>query len=185
MRLKNKYAELSNLSVISYGPCQFPTLGFVVEQYDKIKNFKNEKFWSIKCEIMKENNIINNNEIDNNILISDDENNNHNDNRIGNSRSSKSFQFHWSRGNIFDRYAVTVLFDLCLKNIQNAFILDISGKDTSRKKPNPLNTVSLQMKVSQYLHINSENTMHAAEKLYQKGYISYPRTETDYFKEGR
>ncbi|TGZ83263.1 DNA topoisomerase III [Ascodesmis nigricans] len=34
--------------VISYGSCQFPTLGFVVDRYRRVKNFVPEQFWSIK-----------------------------------------------------------------------------------------------------------------------------------------
>ncbi|KAF8543925.1 DNA topoisomerase III [Trichophaea hybrida] len=34
--------------VISYGSCQFPTLGFVVDRYKRVKNFVPEPFWSIK-----------------------------------------------------------------------------------------------------------------------------------------
>ncbi|EFE39205.1 hypothetical protein TRV_06117 [Trichophyton verrucosum HKI 0517] len=34
--------------IISYGSCQFPTLGFVVDRYMRVKNFKPEAFWSIK-----------------------------------------------------------------------------------------------------------------------------------------
>jgi DNA topoisomerase-3 len=29
------------------GPCQFPTLGFVVSRFDQVKAFKPEKFWYI------------------------------------------------------------------------------------------------------------------------------------------
>lgn len=39
------------------GPCQFPTLGFVVDRYLKIQNFVAEKFWFIHLELQK-NNII-------------------------------------------------------------------------------------------------------------------------------
>ncbi|KAJ8939138.1 hypothetical protein NQ318_010893 [Aromia moschata] len=34
--------------MISYGSCQFPTLGFVVERYQAIENFISEQFWRIK-----------------------------------------------------------------------------------------------------------------------------------------
>ncbi len=32
---------------MSYGPCQFPTLGFIVERYDRIQKFESEKCWTI------------------------------------------------------------------------------------------------------------------------------------------
>lgn len=36
--------------VVSYGSCQFPTLGFVVERYREIENFKVEPFWKLVVE---------------------------------------------------------------------------------------------------------------------------------------
>lgn len=33
--------------VISYGSCQFPTLGFIVERYKSIKEFIVEDFWKL------------------------------------------------------------------------------------------------------------------------------------------
>ena len=47
LRLKAKFGIDH---VISYGPCQFPTLGFVVDRYQKIKNFASEEFWSLSCD---------------------------------------------------------------------------------------------------------------------------------------
>ena len=32
---------------MSYGPCQFPTLGFCIERAERIKKFKPEQFWYI------------------------------------------------------------------------------------------------------------------------------------------
>lgn len=34
--------------LVSYGSCQFPTLGFVVERYRAVQNFVSEPFWKIK-----------------------------------------------------------------------------------------------------------------------------------------
>jgi len=47
MRLQRQFGSLSD-QVISYGPCQFPTLGFVVERYKAIERFVPEPFWKIK-----------------------------------------------------------------------------------------------------------------------------------------
>jgi DNA topoisomerase-3 len=42
-----KIFGLNYSQVLSYGPCQFPTLGFIVERYKQIREFKPEKFWSL------------------------------------------------------------------------------------------------------------------------------------------
>ena len=46
MRLQKKFPVLQQ--VISYGSCQFPTVGFVVERYKAIENFVPEPFWKLK-----------------------------------------------------------------------------------------------------------------------------------------
>ena len=37
--------------MITYGPCQTPTLGFCVDQAEKIKKFVPEPYWSIETVI--------------------------------------------------------------------------------------------------------------------------------------
>ncbi|KAG5519345.1 hypothetical protein PMAC_001970 [Pneumocystis sp. 'macacae'] len=90
--------------IISYGSCQFPTLGFVVDRWKRIENFVSEKFWSIKIYF-------------------------HN----------YQTSFNWKRVRLFDRLSVFLIYENCL----------------------------LFDKI--------------AETLYTKGFISYPRTETDQF----
>ncbi|MCO5571756.1 hypothetical protein L7F22_025504 [Adiantum nelumboides] len=44
------FAENDKKLVLSYGPCQFPTLGFVVERFWEIQAHQPEDFWIIKCQ---------------------------------------------------------------------------------------------------------------------------------------
>jgi DNA topoisomerase-3 len=48
MRLQRKF-DIEG--VVSYGPCQFPTLGFVVERWARIETFVPEDFWFLQLTI--------------------------------------------------------------------------------------------------------------------------------------
>ena len=133
--------------VISYGSCQFPTLGFVVERYFRVRNFMPETFWSIK--VMHE-------------------------------KDGVKVNFSWARNHLFDRMAVVILFERCLI-AKYAKVTKVQTKPTSKWKPLPLTTVELQKCGSRFLRMDSQRVMTIAEKLYQQGWISYPRTETDQF----
>lgn len=47
LRLQKVFPVLAE-NLLSYGSCQFPTLGFVVERYLERENFISEPFWRIK-----------------------------------------------------------------------------------------------------------------------------------------
>ncbi|KAJ3217572.1 DNA topoisomerase [Dinochytrium kinnereticum] len=47
LRLRSQFPQIPQSSPLSYGSCQFPTLGFVVDQYERFKSFSPEPFWGI------------------------------------------------------------------------------------------------------------------------------------------
>ena len=136
--------------VISYGSCQFPTLGFVVDRYLRVRSFVPESFWSIK---------------------------------ITHTKDDINVKFNWRRNHLFDRMAVIIIFERCLI-AKTARVTKMAKKPTKKWKPLPLTTVELQKNGSRFLRMTSQEVMKVAEDLYTKGWISYPRTETDQFDSG-
>uniref|UniRef100_A0A131YRD8 DNA topoisomerase n=1 Tax=Rhipicephalus appendiculatus TaxID=34631 RepID=A0A131YRD8_RHIAP len=54
LRLKREFPQELGDRLVSYGSCQFPTLGFVVERYRAILNFVPEPFWKIEMNHSKD-----------------------------------------------------------------------------------------------------------------------------------
>jgi DNA topoisomerase-3 len=48
LRLQKVFPQKLSDALVSYGSCQFPTLGFVVERFNAVNNFIPEQFWKIK-----------------------------------------------------------------------------------------------------------------------------------------
>ena len=144
----NKYANL-NTPLLSYGPCQIPTLGIAVARYDTIQRFQPEKHWTLDVSI-----------------------------RLSDS-TDKSFKLgvKWSRKRLFSRIA-TETFESYCRRIGFLVLDSVARKKSRRTRPTPLNTLAMLRIASKALHMSPDYCMHVAERLYISGYISYPRTES-------
>ncbi len=149
LRLQPHFHELAK-QVVSYGPCQFPTLGFVVERYEKVENFVPESFWHISVE----------------------------DRRPGPGNAKVTFL--WDRVRLFHEGVVRMLHQKC-KDEPRATVVRVTRAPTRKFKPYPLTTVELQKAGSRLLHLAPKRVLELAEGLYNKGFLSYPRTETDQY----
>ncbi|CAH1794681.1 unnamed protein product [Owenia fusiformis] len=147
LRLQKVFPDVLSNQVISYGSCQFPTLGFVVERYKQMQQFIAEPFWKIKV-----------------IHTSED----------------GTCEFSWKRVRLFEQTAVLVLYQHCLDD-PLARVIEIKTKPKSKWRPVALDTVEMEKLGSRKLRIGAKETMKIAESLYTKGFISYPRTETNQF----
>jgi len=137
--------------MITYGPCQTPTLGFVVDQAEKIKKFVPEAFWKLEADAF--------------------------DNEHG-----RRFIFKWCRGRIFDRLVTKALFSN-VQELKIATVVEVKRQKATLPRPMGLNTVKLLQVASKAFGISSMDTMHIAEKLYLRGFTTYPRTESTSFSD--
>jgi DNA topoisomerase III len=100
-------------------------------------------------------------------------------------KNGESNKFTWKRGHLFDRLITLILYERSLMSSEGqAKIVKVDEKATSKYRPLPLRTVEFQKAASRFLKISSDQVMTIAEKLYNRGLISYPRTETDIFEFG-
>ncbi|TFY76359.1 hypothetical protein EWM64_g7651 [Hericium alpestre] len=139
-------------SVVSYGPCQFPTLGFVVSRYNQVQSFVPESFWYIYFAM---------------------------DHRS--SKKTEEVQFTWKRGHLFEFEVAYAIYEDVLSQNSDAVVTKVTKKETKKWKPLPLTTVELQKSGSRLLRLAPKKILDIAEKLYQQGFLSYPRTETDQY----
>eukprot|EP00963_Diacronema_lutheri_P006233 scaffold529_cov322-Pavlova_lutheri.AAC.5 len=150
---KFEWPQTQKKLILSYGPCQFPTLGFIVERAWEIKSHVPEEFWSIQVQYTPPHS------------------------------ASGPVTFAWKRGRLFDHPIALRLYEVCLEK-PDARVISVEGRETQRTPPVPLSTIELCKRASRWLRLGSAQVMQLAEELYQEGYISYPRTETDQFEEG-
>ncbi|KAK3289391.1 DNA topoisomerase 3-alpha, partial [Cymbomonas tetramitiformis] len=161
--------------LLSYGPCQFPTLGFIVERAWAIAAHVAEDFWTIKCCYVEGR--------------QGDPGGREGDQpglQPGRGRPAPNqakADFNWRRGRMFDHMAATILYEMCI-DAPIATVTKASGRESLKHPPVPLNTLEMQKRGSRYLRLGAEQTLQLAEELYQAGFLSYPRTETDAFPEG-
>lgn len=95
--------------------------------------------------------------------------------------SAEKVPFAWSRGSIFDKAYVAVIYAQLLRSPDSARITYVGTSPTSHYRPFPLTTVELQKCCSLFFKMSAKRALDAAEALYTAGFISYPRTETDRF----
>ncbi|CAK5033236.1 unnamed protein product [Meloidogyne enterolobii] len=141
----NNGEEFENKQVVSYGSCQFPTLGFVVHRYKEHTSFVSQQFWKL----------------------------------VGTDGNNKGFIFVWEREglsiHIFDESVVQALKSACNSSNKPAIVKEIVQKPKSKWRPQPLDTIQLERLGSRFLRVSAKQILSSAERLYQNGFVSYPR----------
>jgi DNA topoisomerase-3 len=129
LRLQRKFDGFADQGVVSYGPCQFPTLGFVVERWARIETFIPEDFWSLSMELKNEDD--------------PSESTAETGSRPSHRHNNRTITLTWKRGHLYDQLLTTVLYESCLDAGQ-AVVTSLSGRPKNKWRPVPLATIELQ-----------------------------------------
>ena len=172
--------QASKPPIISYGPCQFPTLGFIVQRAWEIYAHVPETFWSIHLTHIasaapppaQQGPGSGSRQVPMGA---------HAHGRGGRGGRGVPCEFQWQRKRVFDVGVARALHAPCALPGTEAAVESIDERPTYKYPPHPLSTIEFAKKASSYLRIGSHQAMKIAEDLYQTGFISYPRTETDVF----
>lgn len=180
LALQDRYDFGADVHMLSFGPCQFPTLGFVVERYLDREEFQPEQFWTLKVQYRA---APDSGAAADDAAQANDTTGSHSGAGgppRGSAANVNRAEFLWNRGSLFWLHQVMALYD-CVLETPEAIVTAVRERPTSKFKPRPLATVELQRRAARWYRMSSKQTLDAAEALYNRGILSYPRTETEVF----
>lgn len=90
-------------------------------------------------------------------------------------KNKAQFEGTHKKGNIFDLELAKKIYEK-VKNEKKGVVKNIVTKTKTLIRPDPFNTTSF-LRAASAIGINTSQAMNIAESLYQKGLISYPRTD--------
>ena len=100
----NPSAALHLLTYLS-GPCQFPTLGFVVARYKDVQTFRPETFWFIYLTLSQSS---------------------------SSQGEAGETRFTWRRGHLFEYDAATVIYEMMITSGSLARVAKVTKKETKK-----------------------------------------------------
>ena len=141
----------AGIRMLTYGPCQTPTLGFCVDQAEKIKKFVNEPFWRVEADMKDETGKMHRMKWCRGKIFD----------KTAVTVIHRRLQMHYGA--------------------QEAEVLSVGQNKCTQQRPQGLNTVKLLKVGSQSFGLSAHETMKIAEGLYLRGFTTYPRTESTTF----
>jgi DNA topoisomerase-3 len=170
---QGRYGDLDS-SVLSYGPCQTPTLGFCVQRHIDIETFKSEPckyisfFSSVRVRYFMYAHVCGSKyplSISTDWVL-----------ELGVLKRGRMLRALWASGRSFNKGKTEGLVTKALEESTTVIVSSVVTKENKQGRPSPLNTVALLKACSKALGIGPHAAMQSAERLYLLGYLSYPRT---------
>ncbi|MFX0209648.1 MAG: DNA topoisomerase, partial [Candidatus Hodarchaeota archaeon] len=87
------------------------------------------------------------------------------------------------KGNPVNEEAVVDTLLSTLKEVSEGIITEYNEESATIKRPLPLDTDTLESECAQFFKISPKQVADIAERLYNNGFITYPRTESSFYLE--
>jgi DNA topoisomerase-3 len=142
----------AGVRMLTYGPCQTPTLGFCVDQAEKIKKFVPEPYWRVEADIQG-----------------------HGEREVHRVKWCRGKIFDKTAVQAIHQRLQNHY------SSKEAEVINVKKEVLRQVRPQGLNTVKLLKVGSQSFGFSAFETMKVAEHLYLRGYTTYPRTESTTF----
>ncbi|KAF4717601.1 DNA topoisomerase 3-beta-1, partial [Perkinsus olseni] len=161
---QGKYGDLDS-SLVSYGPCQTPTLWFCVRRHNDIQTFQPETYYTIDVKL--EEPLMRYRLVQATTAgspFSDREAFGVVSERVAGSQLASPLWLEWARGQLFDLQAATT-FKSMIDSHQWATVTDVSEKEERRSRPGAMNTVLMLKLASQQLGMGPQQAMQVVRGL--------------------
>jgi len=169
---RQRYSPSTKL--VSYGPCQSPTLSFCVDRAREIQAFKPKKYWKVKTTARSPDDP----KITYELRWKPPDPVESTSKKKAGYRKREDSGVQYEESATFDAKSAA---DIVRQASRSGSVLRVSRVEAVSERvisPVGLNTVSLLSAGSKSMGLSPKQVMNVAEKLYSAGYLSYPRTET-------
>lgn len=133
--------------VLSVGRVQTAVLEMIVERERAIRDFKPERFYSVKGKFVTD--------------------------------EKEVYEGSYQTKQIFEREKVRELLQK-LRSTDHSTVAEVQKKKAKKNKPYLYNLQTLQMDCNKKFGLSLSDTLKIAQKLYEDGYTTYPRTDSMY-----
>lgn len=151
---------------LSAGRVQSVALRFIVEREREIQKFKSEEYWTINTKLKKDSD-----EFDSSLIEK-------NGDKIEQIVTLKLFagDYKTKKSIIADKKSA----DEITEDLRKAKykVISVEEKEAIRKPAGPFTTSTLQQAAISNFGFSAKQTMMAAQRLYEEGYITYMRTDS-------
>ena len=172
---RRKYSDATKL--ISYGPCQTPTLSFCVARARAVEAFQAQDFWKIQTSASFAGATAHDKLYDLRWKPPSDPVES-TSKKLGFRRPHDESGKQYEDSSTFDKQAVDEVLKFASLPGSLLRVTQVTNESERVSAPPGLNTVTLLSAGSKSMGMSPKQVMNVAEKLYSSGFISYPRTET-------